>query len=104
MWKRIALVLGVFIAGFLLFALMLPLIIPTAQDAEISNAIRKNFETATASVITNRQVSIVSTPRRGKTLLIVSGSLSEPEEKTLQQLADKIGQTNGNRQVMVIFR
>jgi hypothetical protein len=104
MWKRIAVILAIIIVAFLAVTLSLPLIIPTNRDAEVSNTICKSFEVEAMTVVTNKEISIVGSPQRGATYLLVSGSLSDSEKKILQQLADKIGQTNGNRLVQVFFK
>src|SRR5580698_9417257 len=104
MLKCFAIILAILVAAFVAVVLLVPLIVPTGQDAEISNAICKSFQMAATNILANKDISIAETPRRGQTILLVSGNLSDSGKKTLLELADKIGQTNGNRSVMVIFK
>jgi hypothetical protein len=96
--------LGVCLAGLLIIALLLPLMVPTGQDAEASSKIRDYFAVAVAGAMTNREILVSCSPRRGETYLLVDGRLSDSEKKLCRELADRIGQTNGNRQVQVFFK
>ena len=101
--KRIAWVLALVAVG-LAAVLSLPLIIPTAADAEISNSIRNVFADVAKSTLADRPAEIFGEPRVRKTVLIVRANLTAEEKQSLVELGQLIGQTNGNRKVIITFQ
>ena len=80
--------------------------VPTAQDARASDQIRLDFvQVVSTNLPAAKQVTIVSSPRRGATMIFVSGgSLTDDEKQSLRVSALQIGKMRDNRPVTVVFR
>ena len=79
--------------------------VATAKDAKETSAIYDKFvREARAELSTNNQLTFLSSPRRGSTILFVCGKISDEEMAKIESIAKKIGQENGNRKVSIVFK
>jgi hypothetical protein len=96
--------LAIFLA--VLFAVVNITHVATAQDARASEQIRIEFEQAIrAADPADNRVTVISSPRRNGTFIIVTGeSLTEKEKESMALQAKEIGRKHDNRQVTNVFR
>ena len=92
-----------------LFVLLMYLVganrIVTGVDIRESDAIRETFvQVAASDGLMSQAATVLCSPHHGRTTLNVSANLTETEQKSLRDLAERIGLTNGHRTVSVVFR
>jgi hypothetical protein len=80
--------------------------VPTAQDARVSEQIRREFAQAISTNLPpGERFTVDSSPRRHGTVIIVTGgSLTAAEKVALALQARQLGRQHANRQVTVVFR
>jgi hypothetical protein len=90
----------------LLLGRVLTRIIPTGEDAEISDKIRTEFEDAiTTNQPPGKRPLVISSPRRNATEIIVKGeALTDGEKQGLRAVAEGIGLRNANRPIELHFQ
>src|SRR5437868_2623103 len=92
------------LAGVLLAGVVVALSrIPTDVDARVSDTIRVQFVQSATNRLDSK-VSIICSPRRGSTMILISGAtLSEAQKRSLSEIAADVGRANGNRIVTLVF-
>ena len=104
-FKIIGLVLGLPFLGVLAIGVISLHTVPSAQDAKISEAIRYEFTGCAATNLSaGKSIKVISSPRRGATILIIEGNLVIEEKHKMELLAEQVGHRNENRKVTVVFR
>ena len=103
--KVLIIVGGGIIAAILTIGIIALKIVPTSEDASISETIRRDFEeSAKANVFTNRPADIISSPRvKGTMIYVHDDGLTDREKETLKMLANQIGQRT-HRTITIVFR
>jgi len=81
-------------------------LVPTAEDALISNRIHAEFEQAIATNLPpDKHPLVIGFPRRNATVIIVEGVvLTDDEKHELLAVAEGIRRINANRPIRVYFQ
>jgi hypothetical protein len=80
--------------------------VPTGDDAFVSNKIHAEFEQAiTTNLPPDKHPLVISSPRRNATVIIVEGVvLTDDEKHGLLAVAEGMGRINANRPIRVYFQ
>lgn len=99
----ISVIVGIPIVGIICIGIVMAFTAPNITDVEVSKSVYSDFKSATKTNLSlTKPIDFNFSARKGKTLIFVSGSLSQEEERTLKIIAERI-QTNKNRKIELMF-